>query len=134
LADCSARRVHLEKRPKDWASWNESMHLDTPNRPIINLAKALKFVGNAIVLCTGREEAYREVTSKWMDAHGVEFDDMYMRADKDYRGDDEIKAEMYEAIIADGYEPWLAVDDRSRVVATWRAKGLTCAQIADGNF
>jgi len=28
----------------------------------------------------------------------------------------------------------MAFDDRNRVVATWRANGVPCAQVAEGDF
>ncbi len=57
-----------------------------------------------------------------------------MRPEKDYRDDGTIKAELLDKILADGWEPWLVVEDRQRVVDMWRARGLTCLQCAPGDF
>jgi hypothetical protein len=59
---------------------------------------------------------------------------LYMRPARDSRDDGIVKSELLDRIIADGYEPWLAIDDRDRVVEMWRARGLTCLQCAPGDF
>jgi hypothetical protein len=59
---------------------------------------------------------------------------LYMPAAKNYREDDIVKSELLDQIISDSYELWLAIDDRDRVVAMWRARGLTCLQCASGDF
>lgn len=134
LADCSHRRHHVASTPKNWAAFNAGAHLDTPNVPIVTLAKLFAASGYAIVICTGREADREDVTRAWMAEHGVPCDWLYMRQTKDYRADDVVKAELLEAIRADGFDPLLVVDDRDRVVAMWRAAGLTCLQCAPGDF
>ena len=59
---------------------------------------------------------------------------LYMRADGDFRSDDIIKAELLAKVRADGYEPIMAFDDRNQVVRMWRANGVPCAQVAEGDF
>jgi predicted kinase len=51
-----------------------------------------------------------------------------MRPEKDTRVDHIVKEEMLDKIIADGYDPFLVIDDRPSVVAMWRRRGLTCLQ------
>lgn len=57
-----------------------------------------------------------------------------MRADGDHQDDQHLKRRLLARIRADGFDPVLAIDDRRRVVEMWRAEGLICAQVADGNF
>jgi hypothetical protein len=57
-----------------------------------------------------------------------------MRADRDRRADDVVKRELLARMRADAFEPQLAIDDRRRVVEMWRAEGLICAQVAEGDF
>ena len=35
---------------------------------------------------------------------------------------------------ADGFNPTMAFDDRQQVVDMWRERGLTVAQVAEGDF
>lgn len=134
LADCEHRRVHLTGEKKNWAAFNAAMGDDTPNAPVVKLARILRAAGTLIVLCTGREEDARRLTETWLTLHDVPFDGLHMRASKDYRADDLVKAEMLAEIRRQGYEPWLVVDDRASVTRMWRRLGLTCLQCAEGDF
>lgn len=133
IADIKHRRVYVEKKPKNWAAFNASMHMDEPNFPIIRLAQELAR-NSEIVICSGREAVYRPETETWLAKHLVPYKALYMRPEKDYRADDIVKAELLDRILADGWKPWLTVDDRNRVVAMWRSRGLPCLQCADGDF
>lgn len=133
LADCEHRRHHVLGEDKNWAAWNAEMGSDTPNEPVVRLLKILRDRG-AVIVTTGRQEKHRRVTDAWLAFNGIEIDDMYMRADDDMRADHLVKAEMLVQIRADGWEPWLVVDDRNSVVEMWRAQGLTCLQCAPGDF
>jgi uncharacterized HAD superfamily protein len=134
ISDVEHRRHHLLAKPKNWKAFNAAMHFDIPRSDVVELVKILQRDGNRIVLCTGREEVYRSGTEDWLAKHDVPNHALYMRAAKDYREDDIVKSELLDQIISDGYEPWLAIDDRDRVVAMWRARGLTCLQCAPGDF
>lgn len=134
LSDPTHRRQFVLTRPKDFGRWNAAMHMDKPNMPVIEVVRLLSRE-NKLLLVTGREESYRDITNKWLaNVADVWFHKMYMRADKDYRNDDIIKSEIYDQILVDGFKPWLAVDDRNRVVKMFRDRGLTVFQVADGDF
>jgi hypothetical protein len=45
-----------------------------------------------------------------------------------------VKAELLGRIVKDGYQPTMAFDDRDQVVEMWRAHGIACAQVAEGNL
>lgn len=57
-----------------------------------------------------------------------------MRSDGDMRPDVSVKRELLRAIEREGFSPWLTIDDRSSVVSMWREEGLTCLQVAEGDF
>lgn len=135
LADCEHRRHHVSGEKKDWPAFFANLHLDPPLPKIINvyhwILQGLRCEG---VLFTGRNERHRAATEIWLNEHFVSFSRLDMRADGDFRADDVVKAEMLERLRADGYEPYLVLDDRHSVVKMWRARGLTCLQVAEGNF
>lgn len=134
LADTEHRKRHVEQRPKDWKSWNAAMHLDGQRPAIIKLAQELSKT-HRLLLCTGRQEEHRKVTCKWLaETADLWFSELYMRATGDYRDDAIVKSEMLDRILADGFKPWLVVDDRSKVVTMWRERGLDCLQCAPGDF
>lgn len=139
IADNSHRTHHLQKQPKDWASYHKGVADDGPHKHIIGLANVLSSRAQ-IVLCTGRHEEQRPITTIWL-YHNTGFvgpDEssarLYMRANGDHRPDHVVKAELLAKIKEDGFEPIMAFDDRNSVVEMWRANGVPCAQVADGNF
>ena len=66
--------------------------------------------------------------------NGLSFSAIYMRGDTDFRPDDELKKGFLDKMRKDGFNPVMAVDDRQQVVDMWRRRGLTCFQVAEGNF
>ena len=60
---------------------------------------------------------------------------LLMRKDGDNRPDQIVKRELYERHVVGLYEVEGVLDDRAKVVRMWRDElGLTCLQVADGNF
>jgi hypothetical protein len=57
-----------------------------------------------------------------------------MRKYGDYRKDYVVKREIYEQLIAPDYDILCVLDDRNSVVDMWREIGLTCLQVAPGDF
>lgn len=136
LADTAHRKHHVEQRPKDWKAWNSKMHLDGPRRAMIKLAQVLA-QQHHLLLCTGRSEEHRKVTEDWLavtPTPNIWHHGLYMRKAGDYRDDAIVKSELLDQILAEGYVPWLVVDDRQKVVDMWRARGLDCLQCAPGDF
>lgn len=138
LTDAEHRR-HLVSGPgkKDWPKFLDLAGEDTPRADILVLAKMLHGAGARLILTSGRYERYRQMTTSWFLHHAGEWlaeRPLFMRADGDSRPDDVIKPEMLAAMRAHGFNPRLAIDDRSRVVKAWRAAGLTCLQCAEGDF
>ena len=88
-----------------------------------------------ILLVSGRPEEHRATTERWLDQnHIYDVRGLFMRRTGDYRPDTEVKREIYQNQIAPRYKVRLVLDDRSSVVAMWRSLGLTCWQVAEGNF
>lgn len=138
LADITHRRHHVMTKPKNWKAFVDAAPLDVVNEPIARIARMFAMWGtNRIVLCSGRNEFQRTLTETWLRGvwgEGCRHERLYMRADLDYRADDVIKSELLDQILADGYRPELVFDDRKRVVDMWRRRGLTCCQVAEGDF
>ena len=86
------------------------------------------------LIMSGREEKYREVTEAWLQGHNVFFDKLFMRPTGDTRRDDIVKRELFDTYVRDNYHVTCVLDDRDRVVRMWRDLGLTCLQVAEGDF
>ncbi|WP_291378698.1 polynucleotide kinase [Demequina sp.] len=108
---------------------------DKPNGPVIEVARALASAGHRLVIVSGRSELAREDTELWLARHlGVPFDGPFMRVEGDDRKDAVIKRELYATHIEPFYQVLCVLDDRDQVVWMWRALGLTCLQVAPGDF
>jgi len=136
------------------------MEWDTPNEPIVDLLWMCEDSAKQIIFCTGRMEQYREVTRNFLldkcSYEGSYHDDLYadegytresieahldtylmMRPDnRRHDPDKDIKQDMFNEILktVDKSNILFAVDDRQRVVDMWRSNGITCLQVAEGNF
>jgi predicted kinase len=108
---------------------------DMPNEPVIRvLLASVAYEGARVFLVSGREEKYRKVTERWLQKHGIAYDGLFLRRNKDFRKDTVVKREVYEREIHGKYRVLFVLEDRDQVVAFWRSLGLTCLQVAEGNF
>jgi len=87
-----------------------------------------------VLLVSGREDKYKEPTLRFLEQNNVKFTELIMRKSGDNRKDSIIKREIFENHIKGKYNIDFVLDDRNQVVEMWRSLGLTCLQVADGNF
>lgn len=107
---------------------------DTLNEQVAIVLESLHTSGQKIIFCSGREDMYRPQTEKFLQKHFNMDYKLYMRKSGDMRKDTIIKEEIYNKYIAPHYNVFLVLDDRKSVVDFWRSKGLTCFQVAPGDF
>lgn len=120
---------------KHWQAFHEAMANADPISPVAHLLRRLKASGEKIVICSGRPEGWVEYTTAWLQKHDLEFDAIYLRpSDTNTASDPDVKRLLLEKMKADGFAPWIVVDDRSSVVQAWRDEGLVCLQCAPGEF
>ncbi len=141
LADCTHRLHFIQNKPKNWPAFFDACGDDKPIWPVVHMVRALWLGGdeqrNRLAFCSGRPERTRRATTNWLGEHlGLteSYIRLFMRADGDFRADDVVKLELLKAMRDQGHNPTLAIDDRKRVVDMWRAQGILCAQVADGEF
>lgn len=111
---------------------------DVPNRPVIVVVRALTAAGLYPIYLSGRSDACAQATALWLMSHvgtpsGTEMQ-ILMRSKGDSRPDAEVKLALFDRHIRDNYYVVLSLDDRNRVVALWRDLGITCLQVAPGDF
>ena len=142
LADIEARRkLATETGKMDWDVFFDptNIKLDVPNHPVIEMAKILHQQGKTIVIFSGRSKATKDATAKWLEDNEVPFNVMKMRPTGhpwQYMPDDKLKKHWLDDIFpGDQKDRILCIfDDRDKVVNMWRENGLTCFQVAEGNF
>ncbi len=132
LMDINHRRKFVDgSQKKDWMKFVDEIYKDTPMWPVVKTCLALQKEYN-IIIVSGRNEAQRDITTKQMDALGIEYSTIRMRPDGDYEPDFVVKEVILDQLVKDGFNPIIAFDDRPSVCAMWRKRGLTCFQL-DGD-
>ena len=141
LADIETRRgISIKENGKmDWDIFFDpnNISLDTPNRPVITMAKLLKESGHRIVILSGRSKVTKDATRDWLKQFDVPFDVLKMRPDnKEFKfmPDDQLKKLWLDQLFPNTDDVLCVFDDRDKVVKMWRENGLSCLQVAEGNF
>ena len=135
-------RRHMLEDTKDsqrWRRFYAACDKDLPNEPVINLMQNLS-LSHDIRIWSGRSDEVRHKTIVWLVEHthftSAELDTVLrMRKAGDYTPDDKLKKQWLDAMNV--VERGLLVgcfDDRNRIVKMYRENGVTCYQVADGDF
>jgi len=119
-----------DRSPYDWKRCID----DTPNEAVREVLWAMTRMGHDIVYMSGRDGICREETETWLPMHDFPDGELHMREINDQRKDSIVKRELFDAHIRGKYNVLFVLDDRNQVVDEWRAMGLTCFQVAEGNF
>ena len=161
LANIDARRLKAGspsgKTPTpskmDWDVFfdPDNIKLDEPNDPVIKMAQLFAEDGFKIVIFSGRNDRSFFTTKSWLTRNRVPFHLLVMRPDKfksdswpiadgnpatpdmRFMPDEILKKKMLDTFV-DINDVFLVVDDRDKVVKMWRDLGLTCVQVAFGDF
>ena len=140
LANIEIRRKMATKSDgkMDWEIFfaDRLIELDEPNQPVIDTCSALKAAGFNIAIFSGRSESTKQVTFDWLEKHGIKWDYMRLRPTENkwkFMPDEKLKLQwLSDMDWKDNVE--MVFDDRQKVVDMWREIGLTCMQVAPGNF
>lgn len=146
IADCT-HRLHFIQPPAgkgasdfepDWDTFYRACVDDKPIDDVIDMYTHITgSLPTQIFFITGRPERVREQTKKWLHDNiscSINDDQILMRRDGDWRPDYQIKRELYERKIKDNYEVCGVFEDRQQCVDMWRKMGLTCFQVAKGDY
>jgi len=117
------------RRPYDWNKVGD----DLPKTDVIDIVNTLSH-NNKIIILSGRDGCSQDLTEQWLEKHGVQYDEIYMRAPGDSTVDYKVKEDLYNQHIKGVYNVKGVFDDRDQIVFQWRHLGLTCLQINYGAF
>lgn len=87
--------------------------------------------GYKVIVLTGRHSGHLEVTKDWLNANGVQYDEIYSRQEGDKRPDTDVKKELYDTHIKGRFNVKYVIDDRPSVCRMWRELGLFTFQVGD---
>jgi hypothetical protein len=111
----------------------DNISLDVPNDTVIQMANILHKQGFRIFILSGRSDVTHQATVNWLNDNGIWWDHLVMRPQNHlYMPDNDLKQMWLDSIGKDNVA--MVFDDRNQVVDMWRQNGLTCFQVADGNF
>lgn len=134
LALIAHRKNLIDGVNKNWDAFYLACKWDEPNAPVITTLQQLVNAGADVVIWTGRSDIAHERTGEWLEKHGIHCP-FVMRKHGDKTQDDTLKMQWYDALAPEDRGRLVAVfEDRDRVVAMWRRKGVACFQVALGSF
>jgi len=119
----------------DWNSYFEACDEDSPNTSVIDTIKALKSTGYQVHIFSARGDVVRDKTIQWLKRYDVPYDNLTLRKMDSYTPDEELKKQWLLKYYPNyKTDVFCVFDDRNKVVDMWRSLGLTCFQVAEGNF
>lgn len=142
LALIGHRRHILDREDsKKWRDFYAACDKDKPNAPVIATLERLRWTGAEVWIFSGRSDEVRDKTVAWLAdhtsflTHELEGPMLQMRAEGDYTADDELKRSWLRSMLTEDRRRLVAAfDDRDRAVKMWRDEGVTCFQVAEGEF
>lgn len=120
-----------DRSPYDYSKVME----DKLNVCVAESLKALKEQNFAIIICSGREGTQEcvDLTMRWLDVNGIDYEWILMREEADKRADYIVKEEMWKKI-CNNYYIEAMFDDRNQVVNHARKLGFNVFQVNEGDF
>jgi len=136
IIDKRRAKATLPNGKMDWKEFfaPENIQLDEPNWPVIESFKAMQAAGFIVGIFSGRDDISRQETMDWLTQHGIDPQFLRMRRNGSFVPDDKLKKLWLDEILANGNEVMCVFDDRDKVVKMWRDNGISCFQVAEGNF
>ena len=128
VVDVDGTLAHIcDRNPYD-ASLAMGDSLDDAVSNIVNMAYGH---GYKVIVLTGRHSGHLQVTTEWLEAKGVNYDQIFCRDEGDDRADYIVKKELFDQNIRDKYNVKYVIDDRPSVCRMWRSIGLKTLQVGD---
>jgi len=115
------------RSPYEWHKVGE----DSCNPVVKGLVNAYL---DTVFIFSGRDGVCLPETIKWLDENKIIYEHLCMREEGNTEKDTVIKRKMFDQHNKGKYFIEYVLDDRNQVVEMWRNMGLTCLQVADGDF
>lgn len=123
----------MQEKP-DWDEFYRQCVNDNVNVAVVEIYKTLQATGKyTMVILSGRSEIVKKETEKWLKCNYIKYDLLVMRPDKDYTPDEELKRSWLKKL-QEVEIVCCVFDDRKKVVDMWRKEGITCFQVAEGEY
>lgn len=123
--------LHAGRRPFEY----DRCDTDRLNYPVRDTLLAWHHTHDVrVVLLSSRPDTWRPHTEAWLRGNEVPCDELWMREEGDYRRDEIVKWELFDARVRGRFNVRLVLDDHDRAVALWRRLGLPTWQVNYGVY
>ena len=125
------------RSPFEWKRVGEDRVDETIAEIVMKLSEVRQPRGGFkydVIVMSGRDESCRKDTEDWLIKHNIPYDHLFMRPEGDMRKDNIVKHELFNEHVRDNFDVRFVLDDRQQVVDMWREMGITCLQVAPGDF
>lgn len=135
LTECQWRSHLLEPLPgekkKNWPAFFAACAQDPANERMVEIALGFAKADIHLIVLTGRQETYREMSMGWLTDRGLNPVISEFRPDNSFKPDHALKKAWIERLQAQGYEIVAAFDDRGPNVEVFRELGILSANALD---
>ena len=140
LCDVRSVRKYVEPNPailnfkKEYARFHRESLDCPPHTQVVEFTKSLRSQNIKILVVSGRQQRWMGITKQWLAKWNIEYDELYLRHDRDFRPDDQLKEQIAKHILGK-YAPIVAVDDRDDIITVWKRFAIPTVKVSeDGSF
>ena len=133
LADAQGRQHHLDWDRRDWDAFFDAVGDD----PVVDEVRTLLSLLDptlVVLLVTARPQRIREATRAWLDAHGLRWDLLVMRPEREHAPAAVFKRDVVDELRDEGFVLELALEDDPRNRAMYLAAGVPCLYVHSGYY
>jgi hypothetical protein len=135
MVDVRGIRHYVLGKNRNYHAFHREAVNCPPNPVVVQAAVDAHEAGQAVLIVTAREIIHAYPTMFWLTENlPVPYDELYMRPAGDYRPDHEIKREILDLILRDGYNPVHAWDDRPEIAEVWESAGIPTTLVTGVGF
>lgn len=124
------RRLHyLNRDDPDWDAFEAECDKDPPIISTITILTALYEKGSAVWIWTGRSDAVKDKTVRWLKLHGVPYDQLIMRPHGDQTSTTLLKKLWLNDCPVPKHRVLCAFDDDPRIIKMLGEEGIPSYQV-----
>jgi hypothetical protein len=117
-----------------WDEYHEASKDDKPFKIITRLVNSLAAMNYVIIGITGRNEKFRQLTTKWLLEHRIDVDELLMRPDGDFSKNGDVKTKLIENRFKGNYKLiQFLIDDNEDTIRIFQLLGITTLQVRNIN-
>lgn len=135
LCDVSGVRHYVQSDPKNrnFDKFHRASALCPAIPSTVAWVREQHAAGMFVIVVTSRKQQYEYLTRRWLRKWEVPYDRLLLRANRDERRDDLVKADLLAQIRAEGFDVVAAIDDNPSIIALWESEGIPVTVVPGWN-